>query len=104
MDLKSGISILSLRCVGRAAIVDGQVRRRPAPAIPFWPFVFKNVRLFFLGSDDFPAEAKLAAAGALSETLAEGEWPGFEVEAHFRSSRLPGRTRQSRSGGCRGEL
>lgn len=41
--------------------------------------VFKNVRLFFLGSDDFPAEAKQAAAHALNEALMSG-WPGFEVE------------------------
>lgn len=52
----------------------------PTPAIPFWPLVFKNVRLFFLGSDDFPAEAKAAAARALNDAL-EGDWPGFEVEA-----------------------
>jgi NADPH2:quinone reductase len=54
----------------------------PAPAIPFWPLVFKNLRLYFLGSDDFPPEAKAAAARALNEAL-EGEWPGFEVEARF---------------------
>jgi NADPH2:quinone reductase len=54
----------------------------PTPTIPFWPLVFKNVRLFFLGSDDFPAAAKAAAARALNETL-EDEWPGFEVEARF---------------------
>ena len=54
----------------------------PAPAIPFWPLVFKNIRLFFLGSDDFPPGAKVAAARALNEAL-EGEWPGFEVEARF---------------------
>ncbi len=41
----------------------------PTPAIPFWPLVFKNVRLFFLGSDDFTAAAKMAAARALNETL-----------------------------------
>ena len=44
--------------------------------------MFKNVRLFFLGSDDFPAEAKVAAARGLNEIL-EAEWPGFEVEARF---------------------
>jgi NADPH2:quinone reductase len=54
----------------------------PTPAIPFWPLVFKNVRLFFLGSDDLPAEAKTAAARALNEALAGG-WPGFEVGARF---------------------
>ena len=50
----------------------------PTPTIPFWPLVFKNVRLFFLGSDDFPAAAKTAAASALNEALV-GEWPGFEI-------------------------
>ena len=54
----------------------------PTPAIPFWPLVFKNVSVFFLGSDDFPAEAKMAGARALNEIL-EGEWPGFEVEGRF---------------------
>jgi NADPH2:quinone reductase len=56
--------------------------RDPTPAIPFWPLVFKNVQLFFLGSDDFPAEAKLTAARALNRAL-EGGWPGFEIEARF---------------------
>ena len=55
---------------------------RPEPAIPFWPLVFKNVRLFFLGSDDFPAEAKRSAARGLNEVLA-GKWPGFEIEGRF---------------------
>lgn len=54
----------------------------PTPAIPFWPLVFKNVRLFFLGSDDFPAAAKTAAARAINEIL-DDEWPGFVVEARL---------------------
>lgn len=54
----------------------------PNPKISFWPLAFKNVRLFFLGSDDFPAAAKTAAARALNEAL-EGEWPGLEVEARL---------------------
>jgi NADPH:quinone reductase len=54
----------------------------PTPAIPFWPLVFKNIRLFFLGSDDFPIEAKLAAARALNDAL-ESDWPGFEIEARY---------------------
>jgi NADPH2:quinone reductase len=48
------------------------------PEIPFWPLVFKNVRLFFLGSDDFPAEAKVAAAHALNDAFEAG-WAGFEI-------------------------
>jgi NADPH:quinone reductase len=46
--------------------------------IPFWPLVFKNIRVFFLGSDDFPAEAKAAAARDLNDALEAG-WPGFEI-------------------------
>lgn len=48
------------------------------PEIPFWPLVFKNVSVHFLGSDDFPAEAKAAAAAALNEALAAG-WEGLPI-------------------------
>jgi NADPH2:quinone reductase len=50
----------------------------PAPKIPFWQLVFKNIRVFFLGSDDFPKEAKLQAARDLNAALQAG-WPGFEI-------------------------
>jgi NADPH2:quinone reductase len=40
--------------------------------------VFKNIRAFFLGSDDFPKEAKLQAARDLNAALEAG-WPGFEI-------------------------
>jgi NADPH:quinone reductase len=49
-----------------------------APKIPFWQMVFKNIRLFFLGSDDFPKEVKLQAARDLNAALAAG-WSGFEI-------------------------
>jgi NADPH:quinone reductase len=48
------------------------------PKIPFWQMVFKNIRVFFLGSDDFPTEAKVKAARDLNATLETG-WPGFEI-------------------------
>ena len=51
----------------------------PRPEIPFWPLVFDNVRIDFLGSDDFPPEAKARAARELSASLAEG-WRPF---GHF---------------------
>ena len=57
-----------------AAYATGQGR----PAIPFWQMVFQNTRLFFLGSDDFPKEAKAAAAQDLNTALQVG-WPGFEI-------------------------
>jgi NADPH:quinone reductase len=48
------------------------------PQIPFWQMVFKNIRIFFLGSDDFPKEAKMRAARDLNAALESG-WPGFEI-------------------------
>jgi hypothetical protein len=38
--------------------------------------VFKNVRLFFLGTDDFPLQAKRQAAADLDEAVARG-WLGL---------------------------
>jgi NADPH:quinone reductase len=49
-----------------------------APKIPFWQMVFKNIRVFFLGSDDFPKETKLQAARDLNAVLDAG-WLGFEI-------------------------
>jgi NADPH2:quinone reductase len=54
----------------------------PNATIPFWPLVFKNVRVFFLGSDDFPLDAKRAAAQDLSHTIRHG-WVGLPVGARF---------------------
>ena len=48
----------------------------PRPEIPFWPLVFANVRIDFLGSDDFPREAQARAASDLSSSLAGG-WRPF---------------------------
>src|SRR6201987_1303763 len=48
------------------------------PKIPFWQMVFKNIRVFFLGSDDFPKEAKLQAVRDWNAALEAG-WPGFEI-------------------------
>jgi len=54
----------------------------PTPAIPFWPLVFKNVTVFFLGSDDFPAPAKVEAAHGLNAALEQG-WRGFDIQARL---------------------
>jgi NADPH2:quinone reductase len=37
-----------------------------------------NIQLFFLGSDDFPVEAKILAARDLNSSLEAG-WSGFEI-------------------------
>lgn len=54
----------------------------PEPAIPFWPLLFKNVRLYLLGSDDFPKEAKQTAAKEINRALKTG-WQGFEIGEIF---------------------
>jgi NADPH:quinone reductase len=48
------------------------------PKIPFWQMVFKNIRIFFLGSDDFPPEAKIQAGQDLNAAMRAG-WSGFEI-------------------------
>jgi len=48
------------------------------PTIPFWQMVFKNIRLFFLGSDDLTAEVKAAAARDINAALEAG-WSGFPI-------------------------
>lgn len=54
----------------------------PTPAIPFWQLVFINARIFFIGSDDIPTEAKIEAARAMHEALEAG-WQGLEIAERF---------------------
>ncbi len=51
---------------------------KATPTIPFWQMVFKNIRVYFLGSDDFPREAKMQAARDINSALEAG-WTGFEI-------------------------
>jgi NADPH2:quinone reductase len=52
------------------------------PEIPFWQLVFKNIRLFFLGSDDFPSDMKIKAARDINAAFEAG-WTGFEIAAQI---------------------
>ena len=52
----------------------------PAPALPFWELLFKNARIFLVGSDDVPPEAKRAAAQDTNAAFAAG-WKGYEIAA-----------------------
>lgn len=53
-------------------IIAAYASRLDRPQLPFWPLLFDNVTLRLLGSDDFPAEAKQAAARALSAAARSG--------------------------------
>jgi len=57
------------------------------PKIPFWQMVFKNIGVFFLGSDDFPVEAKIAATHDINAALEAG-WPGFEIAERIPLSEI----------------
>jgi NADPH2:quinone reductase len=59
----------------------------PSPPVPFWELLFKNIRVFFLGGDDFPAETKATAARELNAALDAG-WPGFETIQRFALSEI----------------
>jgi NADPH:quinone reductase len=50
----------------------------PASEIAVWQVVFVNAKLFFIGSDDVPAEAKLEATRDLNQALEAG-WPGLDI-------------------------
>ena len=50
----------------------------PMPETPVWQLVFVNARLFFVGSDDVPAEAKIEAARDINGALEAG-WKGLDI-------------------------
>ncbi len=50
----------------------------PTPEIPVWQLVFVNARLFFVGSDDVPTEAKIEATHAINQALEAG-WQGLDI-------------------------
>ena len=50
----------------------------PMPEIPVWQLVFVNARLFFVGSDDVPADAKIEATRAINAALESG-WQGLDI-------------------------
>lgn len=55
----------------------------PTPEIPFWQLVFMNSRIFFIGSDDIPTEAKIEATKAINHAFEAG-WQGFEIAERFQ--------------------
>jgi NADPH2:quinone reductase len=65
--------------------------------------VFNNNRVYFLGSDDFPAEAKNAAARDLNAAL-EAKWPGFENVQRFALSEIAEAHEAVESGKARGRV
>lgn len=50
----------------------------PTPETPVWQLVFVNARIFFVGSDDVPVEAKIEATRDINKALEVG-WQGLDI-------------------------
>ena len=50
----------------------------PTPEVPVWQLVFVNARIFFVGSDDVPADAKAEATRDINQALEAG-WQGLDI-------------------------
>ena len=70
------------RLLRQGGTLSTYATRNPSVQISFWPLVFKNIALFFLGSDDFTQSSKLAAAERLNAVLIHG-WKGFDIGGRF---------------------
>ncbi|OBI21948.1 oxidoreductase [Mycobacterium sp. E2462] len=63
---------LDAAVVANDAVIAAYATRRDRPELPFWPLVFANTTVRFLGSDDFPAAAKQQAAADLTTAARSG--------------------------------
>jgi NADPH:quinone reductase len=93
---------LDAAVVRNGAVLAAYASPADRPALPFWPMLFANVTIRLLGSDDFPQDAKDAAARDLTAAAAQSALsiPVAEVfplaqiaAAHelIESGRAPGR-------------
>lgn len=62
---------LDAEVVRNGAVVAAYASDAARPELPFWPLLFANVTIRLLGSDDFPPEAKDAAARDLTRAVAQ---------------------------------
>jgi NADPH2:quinone reductase len=64
--------------LAQAGSIATYATNTPMPETPVWQLVFVNARLFFVGSDDVPAEAKIEATRAINQALEAG-WKGLDI-------------------------
>ncbi|MGH9222233.1 MAG: NADPH:quinone reductase [Acidimicrobiales bacterium] len=73
IDVAFGANIeLNAAVATPGCVIAAYASAEERPPIPYWPLAFSNVTIRLLGSDDFPAEAKQAAARDLTRAAAEG--------------------------------
>ena len=71
-----------IEVIAQGGSIAAYATNAPTPEIPFWQLVFINARIFFIGSDDIPTEAKIEATRAINQALEAG-WQGFEIAERF---------------------
>jgi NADPH:quinone reductase len=76
-NIKTDIAVLT-----QGGSIATYATNTPTPEIPVLQLVFINARLFFVGSDDIPAEAKMEAARAINQALEAG-WQGLDIAERF---------------------
>ena len=72
----------NLKVLAQGGSIATYATNVPTPEIPVWQLVFLNARIFFIGSDDIPTEAKMEAARAINHALEAG-WPGLDIAKQF---------------------
>src|SRR5580704_9190889 len=71
-----------VRALAQGGSIATYATNAPNPEIPVWQLIFQNARMFFVGSDDVPTEAKLEATRAIDEALEAG-WQGLDIVERF---------------------
>jgi NADPH2:quinone reductase len=76
-NIKTDIEVLT-----QGGSIATYATNTPIAEIPVWQLGFINARLFFVGSDDVPPEAKSEAARDINQALEAG-WQGFDIAERF---------------------
>lgn len=76
-NIKADIEVLA-----QGGSIATYATNTPVAEIPVWQLGFINARLYFIGSDDVPAEAKSEAAHDINQALEAG-WPGLDIAERF---------------------
>jgi NADPH:quinone reductase len=76
-NIRTDIEVLA-----QGASIATYATNTPFAGIPVWQLVFMNARLFFVGSDDVPPEAKSQAACDINRALEAG-WQGLDIAERF---------------------
>lgn len=78
---------MDVKILAQGGSIATYATNKATPEIPVWLLVFSNARLFFVGSDDVPAEAKIEAAHAINLAF-EASWQGLDIAETFPLSEI----------------